>query len=74
MIELNIVRRFDSADQNFAVVTGDSRTDQAPSAGHLALVVTGTGKRLTLRVLPLGDSGYQTRRFTLFQVTVTPVG
>jgi hypothetical protein len=64
----------DSAEQNFAVVTDEQRTDQAPAAGHLALVVTGTGKRLTLRVLPLGDANYQTRRFTLFQVTLTPVG
>jgi len=64
----------DSGQQNFAVVNGESRTDQAPANGHLALVATGTGKRLTLRVLPLGDTGYQTRHFTLFQVTVTPIG
>jgi len=64
----------DSGQQNFAVVTGESRTDQAPTSGHLALVVTGTGKRVTLRVLPLGDTDYQTRHFTLFQVTVTPIG
>ena len=64
----------DSGEQDFAVVTGESRTDQATASGHLALVMTGTGKRLTLRVLPLGDTGYQTRHFTLFQVTVTPIG
>lgn len=63
----------DSAQQDFAVVTGETRTDQAPAAGHLAVVVTGTGKRLTVRALPLGDAGYQTRHFTLFQVTVTPI-
>jgi hypothetical protein len=64
----------DSAEQNFAVVTGDARTDQAPSNGHLALVVTGTGRRLTVRALPLGDEKHQTRDFTLFEVTVTPIG
>jgi len=64
----------DSAAQNFAVVAGVSRVDQAPSSGHLALVVTGTSKRLTVRALPLGDEKHQTRDFTLFEVTVTPIG
>ena len=64
----------DSAEQNFVVVTGDSRSDQAPSNGHLALVVTGTGKRLIVRALPFGDDKHQTRDFTLFEVTVTPIG
>jgi hypothetical protein len=64
----------DSAQQDFAVVIGDMRTTQAPSVGHLAVVATGTGKRLTLRALPLGDATRQSLRFTLFQVTVTPIG
>jgi hypothetical protein len=64
----------DSAQQDFAVVIGDMRTTVAPSGGHLALVATGTGKRLTVRVLPLGDATRQSLRFTLFQVTVTPIG
>jgi hypothetical protein len=64
----------DSAEQSFAVVTGDSRTDQAPANGHVAFVAAGTGKRLTIRVLPLGDQQHQTREFTLFEVTVTPIG
>jgi hypothetical protein len=64
----------DSAQQDFAVVIGDMRTTIAPSVGHLTLVATGTGKRLTLRALPLGDATRQSLRFTLFQVTVTPIG
>jgi hypothetical protein len=64
----------DSAQQEFAVVIGDMRTTIAPSVGHLALVATGTGKRLTLRAVPLGDATRQSLRFTLFQVTVTPIG
>jgi hypothetical protein len=64
----------DSAQQDFAVVIGDTRTTQAPAVGHLALVVNGTGKRLTLRALPLGDGAHQALRYTLFQVTVTPIG
>jgi hypothetical protein len=64
----------DSAQQQFAVVIGDTRTTQAPSVGHLALVVTGTGKRATLRALPLGDATHQSLRFTLFQIKVTPIG
>jgi hypothetical protein len=64
----------DSAPQEFAVVIGDMRTTLAPSVGHFALVATGTGKRLALRALPLGDSTRQSLRFTLFQVTVTPIG
>ena len=53
---------------------GDTRTTFAPSGGHLALVATGTGKRLGVRALPLGDATRQSLRFTLFQVTVTPIG
>jgi hypothetical protein len=64
----------DSPQQDFAVVVGDTRATQAPSVGHLALVVTGTGKRLTLRALPLGDAAHQSLRFTLFQATITPIG
>ena len=64
----------DSAQQEFAVVIGDTRTTIAPSLGHLAVVATGTGKRLTLRALPLGDVAHQSLRFTRFQVTVTPIG
>ena len=63
----------DSADQEFAVVSGDIRTTQTPIAGHLALVVSGSGKQHKVRVLPLGDSQYQARRFTLFEVNVTPL-
>jgi hypothetical protein len=63
----------DSADQQFAVVSGDTRTTQAPNSGHLALIVTGTGKEHKVRLLPLGDASYKARRFTLFGVTVTPI-
>jgi hypothetical protein len=63
----------DSAEQQFAVVSGDVRTTQAPQAGHLALIVTGTGKEHKVRLLPLGDASYKSRRFTLFRVTVTPI-
>jgi hypothetical protein len=64
----------DTAEQDFGVLIGDTRIDQAPIAGHLAVVATGTGKRLVVRALPLGDANTKTLRFTLFQVTVTPVG
>jgi len=64
----------DSAQQEFAVVIGDTRTTLTPSGGHLALVATGTGKRLVLRAVPLGDATRQSLRFTLFQVAVTPIG
>jgi hypothetical protein len=64
----------DTAEQDFAILIGDTRIDQAPVGGHLAAVATGTGKRLVVRVLPLGDANTKTLRFTLFQVTVTPVG
>lgn len=63
----------DSAEQQFAVVSGDLRTTQAPQFGHLALIVTGTGKEHKVRLLPLGDATYKSRRFTLFRVTVTPI-
>jgi hypothetical protein len=63
----------DSAEQQFAVVSGDTRTTQAAEAGHIALIVTGTGKDHTIRVIPLGDAAYKSRRFTLFHVTVTPI-
>ena len=63
----------DSAPQEFAVVSGDARTTQTPEAGHLALIVTGTGREHKVRVLPLGDAQYKARRFTLFNVTVTPL-
>jgi len=63
----------DSDAQEFAVVSGDMRTTQAPELGHLALVVTGTGKEHKVRLLPLGDASYKSRRFTLFRVTVTPI-
>lgn len=63
----------DSADQQFAVVSGDTRTTLAPELGHLALIVTGTGKDHRVRLLPLGDASYKSRRFTLFRVTVTPI-
>ena len=63
----------DSDEQPFAVVSGDVRTTQAPRLGHLALVVTGTGKEHKVRLLPLGDATYKSRRFTLFRVTVTPI-
>jgi len=63
----------DSAEQPFAVVVGETRTTQSPEFGHLALVVTGTGKDDKVRLLALGDAGFKSRRFTLFQVTVTPI-
>jgi len=63
----------DSADQQFAVVSGDTRATQAPNSGHVALIVTGTGKEHKVRLLPLGDASYKARRFTLFGVTVTPI-
>lgn len=63
----------DSADQQFAVVSGDTRTTQAPEVGHLALIVAGTGKDHKVRLLPLGDASFKSRRFTLFRVTVTPI-
>jgi len=63
----------DSDEQQFAVVSGDVRTTQTPSLGHLALIVTGTGKQHKVRLLPLGDASYKSRRFTLFRVTVTPI-
>ena len=63
----------DSDEQQFAVVSGDARTTQAPELGHLALIVTGTGREHKVRLLPLGDATYKSRRFTLFRVTVTPI-
>jgi hypothetical protein len=63
----------DSDEQQFAVVSGDARTTQAPQLGHLALIVTGTSKEHKVRLLPLGDATYKSRRFTLFRVTVTPI-
>jgi hypothetical protein len=63
----------DSAEQDFAVVSGEKRTTEAPAFGHIALVVDGTGKRQKVRIVPLGDSQYAARRYTLFSVTVTPI-
>ena len=63
----------DSDEQPFAVVSGDARTTQEPQLGHLALVVTGTGKQHKVRLIPLGDATQKSRRFTLFRVTVTPI-
>jgi len=63
----------DSAEQSFAVVSGETRTTQAPDSGHIALVVSGTGKRHKVRLIPLGDEQFTARRFTLFEVAVTPI-
>lgn len=63
----------DSAEQQFAVVSGETRTTQAAELGHIALIVTGTGREHKVRVLPLGDASFKSRRFTLFRVTVTPI-
>ena len=63
----------DSAEQSFAVVSGETRTTQEPAFGHVALVVNGTGRRHKVRIVPLGDSQYAARRYTLFSVTVTPI-
>jgi hypothetical protein len=63
----------DSAPQEFAVVAGETRTTQTPTSGHLALIVEGTGREQKVRALPLGDSQFSARRFTLFHVTVTPL-
>jgi hypothetical protein len=63
----------DSAPQQFAVVSGDARTTVEPELGHLALIVSGTGREHKIRLLPLGDASYKARRFTLFAVTVTPI-
>ena len=63
----------DSAAQQFAVVSGETRTTSAAELGHIALVVNGTGREHKVRVLPLGDASFKSRRFTLFRVTVTPI-
>lgn len=63
----------DSAEQEFALVAGDTRTTQASELGHLALVVNGTGREVKVRLVPLGDTTFKSRRFTLFDVTVTPI-
>jgi hypothetical protein len=63
----------DSAPQEFAVVAGETRTTRTPVSGHLALIVEGTGREQKVRALPLGDSQFSARRFTLFHVTVTPL-
>jgi hypothetical protein len=63
----------ESGAQQFAVVNGDTRTSLAPNDGHIAVVVTGTGRAETIRVLPLGDEQTHARHFTLFDVTVTPI-
>jgi hypothetical protein len=63
----------DSAEQEFAVVAEGTRTSQTASEGHIAVVVTGTGRPQTVRVLPTGDAQTQARRFTFFHVVVTPL-
>jgi hypothetical protein len=63
----------ESGAQEFAVVNGEARTSQTPSGGHIAVVVTGTGRAQTVRVLPLGDEQTHARHFTLFNVIVTPL-
>jgi hypothetical protein len=62
-----------SGAQEFAVVIGDTRTSLAPSDGHIAVVITGTGRDQTIRVVPLGDAQTHARHFTLFDVIVTPI-
>jgi hypothetical protein len=63
----------ESGAQEFAVVVGDARTSQTLSDGHIAVVITGTGRAQTVRVVPLGDEQTHARHFTLFEVIVTPV-
>jgi hypothetical protein len=63
----------DSAEQEFALVVDATRTTRAPELGHLAAVVTGTGRDVKVRLVPLGDSSFKSRRFTLFEVKVTPI-
>jgi hypothetical protein len=63
----------DSAEQEFAVVVGTARTTLVPELGHLATVVTGTGREVKVRLVPLGDSTFKSRRFTLFEVQVTRI-
>jgi hypothetical protein len=63
----------DSAAQEFAVVVGETRTTLTPERGHIALIVSGAGNEQKVRLVPLGDASFKSRRFTLFQVTVTPI-
>jgi hypothetical protein len=63
----------ESGAQEFGVVIGESRTSLTPSDGHIAVVITGTGREQTIRVLPLGDEQTHARHFTLFEVIVTPI-
>jgi hypothetical protein len=62
-----------SGEHEFSVVIGETRMSQTPSDGHIAVVVTGTGREQTIRVLPSGDELTQARHFTLFNVIVTPL-
>jgi hypothetical protein len=62
-----------SGPQEFAVVVGDTRTSLTPNDGHIAVVITGTGRAETIRVVPLGDEQTHARHFTLFDVIVTPI-
>jgi hypothetical protein len=64
----------ESGEQEFAVVVGETRMSQTPTDGHIAVVITGTGRAQTVRVLPLGDEQTHARHFTLFHVIVTPIG
>lgn len=63
----------DTAAQEFAVVSDEGRTTQTAADGHIAVVVAGTGRPQTVRVLPLGDAQTHARRLTFFQVSVTPL-
>jgi hypothetical protein len=35
--------------------------------------VTCTGRDVKVRLIPLGDASFKSRRFTLFEVVVTPI-
>jgi hypothetical protein len=48
-------------------------SDNSDQNGHIAVVVAGTGRVQTVRVLPLGDEQTHARHFTLFHVIVTPL-
>jgi hypothetical protein len=63
----------ESGEQEFAVIVGETRSSQTPANGHIAVVMTGTGRAQTVRVLPLGDEQTHARHFTLFNVVVTPL-
>lgn len=64
----------DSPPQPFLVTSGAApRTSLSLVDGHLGVIVSGTGGRHEIMIIPAGDAQVDAHQFSLFHVKVTPL-